>query len=69
MKILKVGRVKQNKPIQATCTHCDTVFEFVPSEIIEHIKDNNRDYYVLECPFIECRLPVIKHIREILIDS
>lgn len=49
MKVLKTGVIPGSLPIQVTCSHCKTEFEFMESEArVEH--DRNETCLVVACP-------------------
>jgi len=60
MKILKTGVIPGSLPIQVTCLHCKTKFEFMESEA-RVVHDRNDTCLVVSCPM--CNREVWKDKR------
>jgi RNase P subunit RPR2 len=62
MRIITRGQAPEKTPVQATCSQCRTVFEFLPHEA--RLGGNQMDgpHYIIGCP--ECGTPVYRDLPE-----
>jgi hypothetical protein len=54
MKIIKEGRLPQEKVYRTSCGNCGTVFEFKEAEAKYTCDQRDGDFYTLHCPLRGC---------------
>ena len=59
MRVIEKGIPKQDRPITATCRHCESKIEFRPSEVERVHDQRDGDFYRFDCPV--CKESVIRH--------
>ncbi len=52
MKIIKLGKKKEDEPIRETCYKCGTVFEYTQKDV--HADQRDGDYVI--CPNDDCNV-------------
>lgn len=60
IKVVTRGVPKDERPVTVTCGGCDSVIEFLPSDVERYSSVRNEDLFKLECPV--CNYVITKEV-------